>query len=308
MLNGSDRFSRLPRRLIRLSALVLVAVLTAGSTLAYTLLSPQRRWYTTPDIVVDNRGLAGVSDGDSGIGRTVSAIEAYSAWNGAGAGGIVEAHSGSVSGFSIGDGTPMLNFFDPFSDCTGSCLAATYITEFHQRPDGGWEIDDADVVTNRTGHSWASQGEGCSGEYYVEAVMVHEVGHVLGLGHTPASGATMQATTGTCNSGPQTTALDDERGAHCLYRGPDAWGEGVYFASRNIGSFFWDANCLGGANADIFRSGTLVASNTANDGQYTDMFFGPPAGSANYWACQAGSTTWYDSDTCSDVVTLYFSY
>ena len=202
---------------LKLFAFALAFLLVAGAASAYVTLSPARTWASTPTYRVDNRGLTGVSDGDGGATRVRNAITSSSAWNGAGSGTIINATVTSVSGFSLGDGIPMLNFRDPISACTGSCLAATFTGYY-----SGSTITDADIVTNSTGHSWTSQGEdpggsGCSGEIYIEGVMVHEIGHALGLGHTSVSGATMYPSVSSCNNGPATTESDDENGINALY-------------------------------------------------------------------------------------------
>jgi hypothetical protein len=190
----------------------LLLCLGASTLTAYVLLSPTRRWASDPNIIVDNRGLASVTDGDLGRTRTRNAIVSTSAWNGAGSGTLLTAAVGSIAGFSLGDGRPMLNFANPYGTCSGNCLAATY-TGYYT----GSTIYDADIVTNYNGVAWASLGESCSGEYYVEGVMVHEVGHLLGLGHTNVGGATMYPSVAACNNNPATTEADDENGVNFLY-------------------------------------------------------------------------------------------
>lgn len=212
--------------------LALFAIVLTSSAFAYQLLSPQRTWSSTPTYIVDNRGLSGVNDGNGGTTRTRDAIISSSAWNGAGSGTVINATVGSVSGFSLGDGVPMLNFRDPTGACSGSCLAATFTGYY-----SGSTIYDADIVTN-TSHSWTSQGEdpggsGCSGEFYVEGVMVHEAGHGLGLGHSSVSGATMFPSVSSCNNGPATTASDDDAGINALY---GSGGGGPNSCSGNCGT------------------------------------------------------------------------
>jgi len=219
------KIHRMPRLLVAVAILVVMA----SSVSAYVLLSPPRTWDNPPTYIVDNRGLSGVNDGNGGVTRVINAITSTAAWNGAGSGTVVNATSGSMSGFQLGDGIPMLNLRDPTGQCTGSCLAATFTGFFSSRPDGSVRINDADIVTNASGHSWTSQGEdpngsGCNNEIYIEGVQVHEVGHGLGLGHTNVSGATMFPSVSSCNNGPATTESDDEAGLNALYSGSGPGG------------------------------------------------------------------------------------
>jgi Matrixin len=198
------------------TAIVLVC-LFAGSLSAYVLLSPRRTWDTPPNVIVDNRGQSSIADGDFGRTRTRNAITSSSAWNGAGTGTRLSATVGSISSFRLGDSIPMLNFRDPIGACTGNCLAATFTGYYTQRSNGTWRIYDADIVTN-TAWNWGSTGDPCSGtEFFIEAVMVHEVGHLLGLGHSSVSGATMFPSVSACNNGPATIETDDRNGINDLY-------------------------------------------------------------------------------------------
>jgi hypothetical protein len=47
--------------------------------------------------------------------------------------------------------------------------------------------------------------------------MVHEVGHLLGLGHTNVSGAPMFPSVSACNNAPASTEADDEAAIRDLY-------------------------------------------------------------------------------------------
>lgn len=204
------------KRFVSVTTLTVLACLTAGSLSAYVLLNPRRTWDSPPNVIVDNRGQASISDGDLGRTRTRNAITSSSAWNGAGTGTRLSATVGSVSGWRLGDGRPMLNFRDPQGACGGNCLAATFTGFYQSRGNGTFRITDADIVTN-TAHSWASLGESCSGEFYIEGVMVHEVGHLLGLGHSSTSGATMFPSVSSCNNGPASIEADDRNGINDLY-------------------------------------------------------------------------------------------
>ena len=200
-----------------LVATATLAAVAATSVSAYVLLSPRRTWDSDPNVRVDSRGNSTITDGDGGRSRTRNAIVSSSAWNGAGAGTVVNATVASISGFTLGDGIPMLNFRDPVGACSGSCLAATFTGYYQRRSNGTWRIYDADIVTNPS-RNYASAGETCSGtEFRVEGVMVHEVGHLLGLGHTNVSGATMFPSVSACNNGPATTEADDEAAVRDLY-------------------------------------------------------------------------------------------
>jgi Matrixin len=206
--------------LSRTLVLAVLALLIAGSISAYVLLSPRRTWDSAPDVIVDNRGQSSVTDGDGGLSRTVAALNSNQAWNGAGQGTVVNAVAGSVAGWQLGDGRPMLNFTDPERVCTGTCLAATFTGFYSPRGDGTYRINDADIVTN-TAYSWTSAGEpdGCSSEFFIEGVQVHEVGHLLGLGHSNVSGATMYPSVSACNNNPASTEADDDSAITALYGG-----------------------------------------------------------------------------------------
>jgi hypothetical protein len=236
-------------------AITLLALLTVGSLSAYVLLSPARTWDNSPTYIVDNGGMSSISDGNGGVNATISAITSNQAWNGAGAGNVVGATSGNTNNVSLGDGTPMLVFDDPFHVCNGSCLAATFTGYYSQRNDGSYRIDDADIVTN-TSYSWTSQnedpnGSGCSGEFYIEGVMVHEVGHGLGLGHSNVNGATMYPSVASCDNGPASIASDDEAGINALYSGSGPGGGSCTLlpkgASCTSGSQCCSGNCKGKA-------------------------------------------------------------
>ncbi len=197
---------------------IVLAALLVSSASAYVLLSPRRTWDGAMNVIVDSRGASSITDTTRGVAATVAALTANIAWNGSGTGVRVTAQSGSVSSWRLGDGVVMLNFTDPERVCKGSCLAATFTGFYRQRADGSYQIYDADIVTN-TRYAWTSLAEpdGCSSEFYIEGVMVHEVGHALGLGHSNVTGSTMYPSVSSCNNNPASTAADDNSAIQDLY-------------------------------------------------------------------------------------------
>lgn len=216
------------KRSTKILALSALGLLCSGLVFGFVLLTPRRTWQTPPSYVVDDRGLASITDSDNGVSATVTAITSNDAWNGAGAGTVINAAAGDISGFTLGDGVPMLNFDDPLDACTGSCLAATF-TGFYETVGRGRNrqsvIVDADIVTN-TAFDWTSEREpdGCSNEFFIEGVHVHEIGHGLGLGHTNVAGATMFPSVAACDNGPATIEADDIAGILDLYGGGGGGG------------------------------------------------------------------------------------
>jgi len=246
------------RKILVLAALA--ALVGAVGVSAYVLLSPTRTWSSPPNYIVDNRGLASVNDGNGGVTAVVNAINNSSVgWNSTSAGTVVSASAGSVSGFSLGDGVPMLNFQDPQNACTGNCLAATFTGYF-----SGSTIFDADIVTN-TSHSWTSQGEdpggsGCSGEFYIEGVQVHEVGHGLGIGHSNVSGATMFPSVSSCNNAPASIATDDANAIVALYGSGGGGGGGGGGGAPCTGCDHYTGFLSGSGDEEFEPNGTYYFS------------------------------------------------
>lgn len=214
---------------ILLSALVL-GIVAAGTFVAdradaYVLLSPNRVWGTTPVVIevsnIKDETSIGAPDLDFGQTATADALNASYGWNGT-VPSLVDSFTTS-NAYALADGTATIVFNDPLNICTGSCLAATLTGYYHF--DGGlgiYLIDDADVlVTKKSSTKFDSEIEKppgtCSGAYYIEGIMMHEVGHVLGLGHSATSSATMYSTVGKCDSGLDEIATDDINGILALY-------------------------------------------------------------------------------------------
>ena len=185
---------------ILISTIILLA--SADPVMAYVLLSPRRRWSTTPVTVrVYNVGNSTITDGSGGVNATVSAIRAW---------GIIS--SSTTSSAAVRGSAPatiMLN-------TNGGCLAAT-LTGYYVSQTGDDRIYDADVYTNTAIQMYSSGESGCSSEYDINGIMVHEVGHVIGIGHSSVSGATMYPSISACNTSARTLASDDIAARDDLY-------------------------------------------------------------------------------------------
>jgi hypothetical protein len=195
------------QRILSLVICTIIVAATAQPALAYVLLSPRRRWATTPiSVRTYNVGNSSITDGSGGVNATVSAIRVW---------GIIS--SSSTSSPAVRGSAPatiMLNTNGGI--CTGGCLAAT-LTGYYISQSGDDRIYDADVYTN-TAYNFSSSGEACSGqEFDINGIMAHEVGHVIGIGHSNVSGATMYPSVSACNTSVRSLASDDFAARDNLY-------------------------------------------------------------------------------------------
>lgn len=185
----------------------IIVAATAQPAMAYVLLSPRRRWSTTPITVrTYTTGNSTITDGDGGVTAVVGAIRVW---------GIIS--SSTTSSAAVRGSAPatiMLNTNGGV--CTGSCLAAT-LTGYYTTQSGDDRINDADIYTNTAQPLYSSRESGCSGEYDVDGIMAHEVGHVIGIGHSNVSGATMYPSVSACNTGNRSLASDDLAARDDLY-------------------------------------------------------------------------------------------
>ena len=193
--------------ILALGFVSLFMIASADPAMAYVLLSPRRRWASTPVTVrVYNVGNSTITDGDGGVTAVVGAIRAW---------GIIS--SSSTSSAAVRGSAPatiMLNTNGGV--CTGNCLAAT-LTGYYISQAGDDRIYDADVYTNTSQPLYSSRESGCSGEYDIDSIMTHEVGHVIGIGHSTVSGATMYPSISACNTAPRSLASDDIAARDDLY-------------------------------------------------------------------------------------------
>ncbi len=195
------------KRFVSYAFVAMFLVALAEPMMAYVLLSPRRRWSTTPiSVRTYNVGNSTITDGDGGVTAVVGAIRVW---------GIINSSStGSPAVRGSAPATIMLNTNG--SLCSGNCLAAT-LTGYYTTQSGDDRINDADVYTNTAIQFYSSREPGCSAEYDIDGIMAHEVGHVIGIGHSNVSGATMYPSVSSCNTGNRSLATDDINAKNDLY-------------------------------------------------------------------------------------------
>jgi len=194
-------------RIISLAFATIFTAAMAEPALAYVLLSPRRRWATTPvSVRTYYIGNNTITDSDKGVTAVVGAIRVW---------GMISSSSTTSSAVrGSAPATIMLNTNGGL--CTGNCLAAT-LTGYYVSQSGDDRIYDADVYTNTSIQFYSSRESGCSSEYDIDGIMAHEVGHVIGIGHSNVSGATMYPSVSACNAANRSLATDDVNAKNDLY-------------------------------------------------------------------------------------------
>ena len=190
--------------ILALAIATIIVAASADPAMAYVLLSPRRTWASTPvNVPVYSAGNNSINDGSGGVNAVVNAIKTW---------GVVNSSVTNQAAVR-GQAPATITLNSNGHICSGSCLAATLAGYYT-----GGTITDADVYTN-TKYKYYSSGEadGCSAEYDIEGIMVHEVGHVIGIGHSNVSGATMYPSVAACNAGNRSLEADDIAAKNDLY-------------------------------------------------------------------------------------------
>jgi hypothetical protein len=206
------------------------------------------------------------------LSSLTSFTNAQSTWNGVDESKFTFAYAGTTSRCpSLVQQCPGPQAFDGFNDVgwiaiSGCCtLGVTWYST---------SVDEADTALN-TRFQWTTSG---GSGFDVETVLLHEIGHSLGLDHSAVTGAVMEAT----YAGVRRTLHDDDRrGVTYLYPEPDSIGDitGRVTSSGGLG--------ISGANVSI--ANFPVTATTDVNGNYT-LADVPEIGTYNVTANAQGYT------------------
>jgi hypothetical protein len=150
-------------------------------------------------------------------------------------------------------------------------------------------VDEADTVLN-TRFQWTTGGTG----FDLQTVLLHEIGHTLGLDHTSVTGAVMEATYAGVR---QALHQDDQRGVTYLYPEPNSIGDitGTVKSTTNT--------AISGAKISIAN---LPVSATSNVNGYYELKDVPKIGIYSVTASAKGYAAQTD-DSVSVGGTLNFT-
>lgn len=156
-------------------------------------------------------------------------------------------------------------------DISGA-LAVTRLTTYVGGTREG-EIVDASTVFNGNQYTWAMDGRLDAMD--IQEVATHEIGHAIGLSHSPIGGATMFPRTGEGRTDSRTLASDDIIAASVMY--PES---GFVESTGTVSGTIRDnsGNTLFGAHIVILNSSGNVITGTLSqrDGSY--LIAGLPPG------------------------------
>jgi hypothetical protein len=148
-----------------------------------------------------------------------------------------------------------------YADIQG-ILALTYWSVFSDQTMGG-----ADIILNGVDFNWFTDfNDKRNSGFYIEGVLMHEVGHFIGLQHSPVGGATMMFAGSTGVSTQSGLSADEMAAARTLY--PDASA----LANYSTASGRVTRNGAGILGAAVFledSGGNAIAGTmTLSDGSY----------------------------------------
>ncbi len=183
------------------------AALLSGSVLSYSTFCGKHGGNEATYFVNPNFADAAAGSQASQIAAITSAADT---WTQAGGADFRWNYGGTtgVTSVNTGDG---VNAVFAVPDSGGSTLAVTYCSAGI-----GGSITGFDILFYDGDKTWASN-EVAGGQYDLEGVACHELGHALGLGHSNVNGATMYPSTSAGRTDLRSIEADDKAGIQSIY-------------------------------------------------------------------------------------------
>jgi hypothetical protein len=258
---------------LRTAVLCLGALVAAGGASGFVLIgNPPWKWAQSKiprNIVINSSGHSSVNDGSGGVTSIVDDLLAPAAWNGAGAGTLITTTLSASPPISSFDGISTMHFNVAGTGCSGGCLAVTFNPAPPATPTETVNgttfvlMTDSDIFFNPSAKFYSdAEADGCNREYHIESTAVHEVGHLLGLGHTPVADATMFAFVNECDGAGSSLATDDINGINCIYN--NGFGCNICTSSTLVVSRTECSIGTGGPNAGDFIVEAFIVDNCGN--------------------------------------------
>jgi hypothetical protein len=221
-----------------------------------------------------NLHVAGSDDIDDGS-HEMAIVKAFDVWQSVGGSKIAFARGADVSsGPSSSNHVVMFDenndtgYFPPLSGIV-ALTPISYDT-------GSGNILDADIIFNGKDYSWSTAGD--DGHFDVQDVLTHELGHFIGLDHSPVLSGSMWPYVSPKQWLHRSLSLDDRSGAIAVAEQPNQ--------TRILGTVRRSGDPVPGATVCVINAddGRLTATTlTSEDGSW--VIKGVPVGNYQVYAC-----------------------
>jgi hypothetical protein len=196
--------------------LILCVLVAASASMSFGYVLLGKKWFTSPDFLINSANFPTSVDQGAGLNAVQNALGSWGTGRYAG----TTSRSATFDGYNV----------VVFARLGGLTLAQTYVgyydTSQVQSCNGVnfYRFEDTDITVNNK-VDWETSAAACGGEYDLNGVMTHEMGHAIGLGHSSVSAATMYASVAACDFSKGSLENDDRDGYNKIYNcGGDGGG------------------------------------------------------------------------------------